>query len=332
MTFAITGNSLVATSNPVAPNRFPHPTTAVRLSEFMPGAPVVDSVPAGWANLVIRAYSLAPGEVCLPPVPDPRITIHMSPCAHVVERSFGSAFSTARIDVDCFSYVPPNHGVTWRWSDNVEVLQIQIAHGFIRQYLQRQTGIEDLEKVDRFGFHDPLMAQIGRACLAELQTRNPRPDALYIDSFAALLSARLVHRHVPVHPDDPTHQERPDNKGVDAAISYIRGNLDKELHLLQLANIANMSVYHFIRQFRRVTGTTPHKYVLDHRISLAQAMLRRNALSIIDIGEKSGFSSHSHFANTFRRLVGTTPTAYRRGKIGHRSTDPGGSSRSGASL
>jgi AraC family transcriptional regulator len=304
----------VATSKLSTRNLFPHPITTPQLSEFMPTAPLVDSVQAGWANLIVRRYRLPAGEAWLPPVPDPCITIHLSSRVDGVERSFGGAFSTATIDFEAVSYVPPQHGVAWRWRHDLEVLQLHIKRRFIRQYLQLRSDLDMacLEEINWFGRHEPLVAQIGRACLAELQTCCACPDSLYIDSFAALLAARLFHRHAAVPPDDSGRRASGNHKGIEAAIAYIRANLEKRLTLADLAGVANMSVYHFIRQFRSVAGSTPHKYVLNLRIGLAQSLLEKDSFSIVDIGQKTGFSSHSHFTNTFRRVLGVTPTAYRR--------------------
>lgn len=298
-----------------ARNLFPHATTTPHLSEFMPTAPLVDSVRSGWTNLIVRRYRLAAGEAWLPPVPDPCITIHLSSRIDGIERSFGGAFSAGTIDFEAVSYVPPQHGVAWRWRQDLEVLHLHIKRGFIRNYLQRQPDVDMacLENINWFGRHEPLVAQVGRACLAELQTCSACPDPLYIDSIAALLAARLIHRHGPaVQPEDSGRRSRINHKGIETAISYIRANLDKRLTLPDLAGVANMSLYHFIRQFRSVAGATPHKYVLNLRIALAQKLLKRDSLSIVDVGQKCGFSSHSHFTNTFRRVVGVTPTAYRR--------------------
>lgn len=318
--------ALVVSSKLSTRNPFPHPTTTPHLSEFMPASPVLDSLRAGWTNLIVRTYRLPPGEAYLPPVPDPCITIHLSSRVDSVERSFGGAFSAATLDFGAVSYVPPKHGVAWRWQHDIEVLQLHIRRGFIRKYLQRQPDVsmDCLEEVNWFGRHEPLVAQIGRACLAELQTCGACPDALYIDSFAALLAARLVHRHAGMPPDDSGRRSRVNHKGIEAAISYIHAHLDKQLTLPDLAGVANMSIYHFIRQFRSVAGATPHKYLLSLRVALAQRLLKNDSLSIVDVGQKSGFSSHSHFANTFRRLVGVTPTAYRRA---HATKDPHARSR-----
>jgi AraC family transcriptional regulator len=72
-----------------------------------------------------------------------------------------------------------------------------------------------------------------------------------------------------------------------------------------------MSTFHFAREFKRATGTTPHQHLIRFRVERAKALLAESQLPLAEVGLRTGFSHQSHFTRLFRRLTGTTPQSYR---------------------
>lgn len=93
---------------------------------------------------------------------------------------------------------------------------------------------------------------------------------------------------------------------------YIEAHLDRPLSLTMLAELARMSVDHFVRAFRAATGKTPHRFVLDQRLGHASAMLKSGRASIAEVARACGFRSAAHFSVKFRARFGVTPSQYRR--------------------
>ena len=83
------------------------------------------------------------------------------------------------------------------------------------------------------------------------------------------------------------------------------------LDLDHLAAIAIMARSHFLREFRRVFGETPYRYLQRRRVERAMFMLHNSADSITDICMSVGFSSLGSFSRTFSAIVGQSPSAYR---------------------
>jgi len=98
--------------------------------------------------------------------------------------------------------------------------------------------------------------------------------------------------------------------------AHIDSNLHRELRLADLGAVVHMSPYHFARLFKRVTGLSPHRFILRRRIAAATALLADSTSSIRSVARTVGFTTASHFATTFRRVTGVTPTAYRRSRAG----------------
>jgi AraC-like DNA-binding protein len=82
--------------------------------------------------------------------------------------------------------------------------------------------------------------------------------------------------------------------------------------LAQLAASAGQSPFHYLRTFERVTGVTPHQFILRARLREAAARLQDGESKIIDIALATGFGDLSNFNRAFRIEFGVVPRAYRR--------------------
>lgn len=100
-------------------------------------------------------------------------------------------------------------------------------------------------------------------------------------------------------------------KMIEKIDNHIREHLHENLCLTDLAELCELSMHHFARSFKVVTGKTPYQYILDRRIGLARRRLCETSQSIAEIAYEAGFSSQSHMTDLFRRFLGTTPGKYR---------------------
>jgi AraC-like DNA-binding protein len=95
------------------------------------------------------------------------------------------------------------------------------------------------------------------------------------------------------------------------ATEFVDSNLDQVIHLEDMAKVAEVSLFHFHRQFKKMTGLTPHQYIVQRRIERAKILLAQSNLPIIDVAARVGFLDQSHFTTTFRKLTSMTPRVYR---------------------
>jgi AraC-like DNA-binding protein len=98
---------------------------------------------------------------------------------------------------------------------------------------------------------------------------------------------------------------------VHDAIDRIESACTAPLSLAELADAAGFSPYHFLRVFRRVTGTTPHQYLVGARLRLAARLLLDTQRPVTAIAYEVGFQDLSNFVRTFHRTIGVSPRAYR---------------------
>ena len=97
-----------------------------------------------------------------------------------------------------------------------------------------------------------------------------------------------------------------------AVMAYIEGHLAEQVSLATLAQLADLSPYHFCRTFKQSFGMPPHRYHISRRIEHAKSLLAKSASTVTDIGLSVGFSDTSSFTGMFHKTTGVTPTAYRR--------------------
>jgi AraC-like DNA-binding protein len=88
-------------------------------------------------------------------------------------------------------------------------------------------------------------------------------------------------------------------------------NYQATLDLDQLAQVACVSKFHFIRCFEATYGETPMRYLTRRRIERAQDLLRSANLTVTEVCMLVGFTSLGSFSARFSQLVGESPTAYR---------------------
>jgi len=83
------------------------------------------------------------------------------------------------------------------------------------------------------------------------------------------------------------------------------------LTIENLAREARLSPYHFLRTFERLTGVTPHQFVLRTRLREAALRLAEASGRVLDIALDCGFGDVSNFNHAFRAEFGVSPRAYR---------------------
>lgn len=110
----------------------------------------------------------------------------------------------------------------------------------------------------------------------------------------------------------------PSDSGIDLHVNiaekitaYISEHFAEPITVSQLAALAGLSDYHFIRIFKKQTGFTPHEYLLNTRINTARYLLKNSRLPVKEICFSTGFSCESVFCGAFKRIEGMTPAQYR---------------------
>jgi len=137
-------------------------------------------------------------------------------------------------------------------------------------------------------------------------------DHAYVETLGLLLLWELRHAA------DPRNSRlKPVRGGLTARQSrrvkeFIDAQIPNEITISDLAALAGLSHYHFIRAFKDTVGLTPYQYVLSERVRRARGLLSNPDISLGDVALSVGFSDASQLNRVFRKFAGVTPTAFRR--------------------
>ena len=101
-------------------------------------------------------------------------------------------------------------------------------------------------------------------------------------------------------------------KRINQVFRYIDENLEKDLSLDSIAEIAFYSPFHFHRIFKAITQETLNEYITRIRIEKSALDLKHKSIGIAEIAHKYGFNASSSFTRTFKKFYGISPTEFRK--------------------
>lgn len=81
------------------------------------------------------------------------------------------------------------------------------------------------------------------------------------------------------------------------------------ISLAELAREAGVSRFQVLRGFAKLTGLTPHAYIVQRRLDAARTMIARGD-TLASAATACGFADQSHLSRAFARRYGVTPGAY----------------------
>ena len=146
--------------------------------------------------------------------------------------------------------------------------------------------------------------------------QNTRPgcatNTLLVDGLFMALVAQLIYLSQAGGRPKVTPGDTLTQKVMDRVDDFISASADTDLRMKDLADAAGLPQARFARAFKKTTGQTPYQYVLQHRLSKAQEMIRTSPQSLAQISFSCGFSSQAHMTDVFRSKLGITPGLLRK--------------------
>jgi len=94
---------------------------------------------------------------------------------------------------------------------------------------------------------------------------------------------------------------------ISDTIKYIMNNYNRPFRIEDLAEIANLSVSSFHRQFKEVTTMSPIQFQKQLRLQEARRLLVTESTEATDIAFRIGYESPSQFSREYSRMFGFPP-------------------------
>ncbi|MBQ4834463.1 AraC family transcriptional regulator [Pseudoalteromonas sp. MMG010] len=155
--------------------------------------------------------------------------------------------------------------------------------------------------------NNPLLIQQLKLLLTNLTETQTVTSQLYQESLFYNVMTLLMLAF-----QQKSRQLKPlaNNVNLSQAQQYLDAYCCHEISLECLAKLACMSPYHFIRQFKKQFGLTPHAYQIHRRVLQAKVLLK-HGLNISQTATECGFHDQSHLHHQFKSRLGVTPGQYR---------------------
>ena len=196
----------------------------------------------------------------------------------------------------------------WENHGPVELIELRIAPDLLARTVEGLDLLSSQADLPaQLWGRDAQVEHIAMTLKCELERRAPL-QRLYVESLGVALTARLLSRY-------GTGARRTgglSRRQLRQVFDHVETNLDQDLPLADLANAAGVSVPHFTVLFRRSTGQSAHRYVVQQRVMRARRLILAGKLSLAQIALEAGFAHQSHLARCMRQVLGLTPAEVAR--------------------
>ena len=95
-----------------------------------------------------------------------------------------------------------------------------------------------------------------------------------------------------------------------AALHFVQTNFRRMIRIAEVAELCDMSSFHFSHEFTEAFSLTFQEYLLRYRILEACKELRHPNVAVANVAYSVGFNDPSYFARVFRRYFGLSPSEY----------------------
>ena len=173
----------------------------------------------------------------------------------------------------------------------------------IKQLLDKSRG--------GFSIQGPTQDRVVREMLA-LKELNPFARLMSLLNILQLIANSGADSQ-PIDTNEISYQlSSTDLDRINRIYAYVIANYTQEVHLDEVAHLANMTETAFCRYFKKVTKKTFVSLVTEFRIKHACELLRTSNKAMAEICFESGFGNLSHFNKQFKQYMNETPLQYRK--------------------
>lgn len=281
----------------------------MNVAEMDHASPVVLKREAAWDGVRLAHYRFRRGELPEHNYREHVITLALGgDCRGEIRTASG--FRASGRDGGGVCVIPAGQTFAATLENDSEHLAIYVDPALLLRAAPEFRARGGVEVVEKCAPADPVISGVASALLAELDSEG-LSGRLYAESLGNVLAVHLLRHYTAEGASARRFAGGLSGQKLRRVLAFIADNCESDLSLAELAGVAGMSTFHFAREFKRATGTTPHQCVIKFRVERAKALLTGSEMPLVEISSRSGFSHQSHFTRLFRRLTGTTPHSYR---------------------
>jgi AraC-like DNA-binding protein len=159
--------------------------------------------------------------------------------------------------------------------------------------------------------YDSVMLHLTQAMLPALE-KPQEVSSLYLDSMFLAVRDHIAETYSAFTKIPIGNRSGLTPRQLRHALEFIEANLSQDVSLADLAEASSASVSSLTRGFKTSLSVSPHRWLLNRRIALAQRLIYESATPLNEVAASCGFADQSHLTRVFMRNVGSSPAAWRR--------------------
>jgi AraC family transcriptional regulator len=200
-----------------------------------------------------------------------------------------------------------------RFEGAIDYILLYLDADWVAAVAQEARDPDHVEILPHFPQPDPFIYQTGLQLKSAIEAEGSF-NQLYGETLALALSVHLLQHYAGRKTSQKLaalNSVAVSRSNLAAITDYIQIHCDRNLSLIELANLAQMSLYYFARSFKQQIGLSPHQYLIRCRVERAKALLLQNELTVVEIAHRVGFADQSHLSRHFKQLTGLAPKQWR---------------------
>lgn len=128
--------------------------------------------------------------------------------------------------------------------------------------------------------------------------------------YRSLITELMVHlNRIGLHEDPTLGEAVKKNHIIDGVIQHVTEHLEEEMDLDALSRTFFLSKYHLSREFKKHTGTTIHRYIVQKRLIRSKELIL-TGMPIMEVYGRAGFGDYSNFFRAFKKEYGISPKVF----------------------
>ncbi len=166
---------------------------------------------------------------------------------------------------------------------------------------------------DTLTFQNRIRDEKAEALFVSVAENYARRHEFYKASIRSAVLALMVYLACNFTLADAAKQKRGSGKTIEnikLAMGYMQAHFSTKLTMEAVASKVGLSVYHFAREFKKVTGVTFVSYINHLRCENAKKLLQSGKYTVAEACAQSGFENASYFSKTFKSFFGQSPAAF----------------------
>jgi AraC family transcriptional regulator len=223
-------------------------------------------------------------------------------------RSLDGKRSRERRGAGDIAIIPAGITHSCSWDTPAQFMVLAVEPTLLKQVGQDWVNPDQIELLPQFMSQPDSFIQSIFVTLKREAEIGGMGSYLLVDSLRTALAVHLLRNYCKTRPKLSSYTNGLPASKLTLVKDYINDHLHQGLKLDEIAAIAQISPYHFLRLFKQSMGLTPHQYIMQCRLNQAKHLLLHSNLSIAEIATRTGFCDQSHLTRYFKRTIGATPS------------------------